>query len=367
MKDENITLYFNSGSADKVYTAGLKPQAEGWVVNFAYGRRGGSLKNGTKTPDPVEYDVAKKAYDKLVTAKMKKGYAPKPGEGVAPPVTLHGKEAVQTDWIPQLLNQVTYDEAIALWGTFSMYLQTKHDGERRGAWFTKDGQTRAANRRGLEVPLTAEIATDLAELGTYLDSGALLDTEDMGDYLQIFDVISATPGNINNMTFAGRMEGLSIIARAITQLPGRNGIGANHLRVDLPFQPQSIGEFKEFIENARRNNEEGVVIRDGAGTYEPGRPSSGGPVWKLKFYATVTCLVTSVHPTKSSIGIMVQDTSGNCIIPANYSKPNVNDLVEVRYLYAFPGGSLYQPQYEGARTDLTAENFIDQLPLKYKK
>jgi len=360
MSNESITLYFNSGSADKVYQASLEKAEEiGFVVNFAYGRRGGALKSGSKTPQPVPYEVAKKAYDKLVTAKMKKGYAPKPGEGVAPPVTLHGKEAVQTDWIPQLLNQVTYDEAIALWGTFSMQLQTKHDGERRAAWFGAELKT--ANRRGLEVATTQEILDDLGELSTYLNNGGLLDTEDMGDHLYIFDIISLTPENRDIVPFRIRATGLTIVQRAITDA------GLKHLRVELPFQPQSLDEFKEFIENARRNNEEGVVIRDSAGIYEPGRPNSGGPCWKLKFYATVTCLVTSVHPTKASIGITVQDTTGNCIIPANYPKPNVNDLVEIRYLYAYPGGSLYQPQYEGARTDLTAEDFMNQPPLKYKK
>ena len=37
---ERITLYYREGSSDKVYEAIIEPQGEGFVVNFAYGRRG---------------------------------------------------------------------------------------------------------------------------------------------------------------------------------------------------------------------------------------------------------------------------------------------------------------------------------------
>lgn len=40
---------------------------------------------------------------------------------------------------------------------------------------------------------------------------------------------------------------------------------------------------------------------------------------------------------------------GNVTIPVNFDVPNEGDLVEVRYLYAFPGGSLFQPVYLGSR------------------
>lgn len=42
---------------------------------------------------------------------------------------------------------------------------------------------------------------------------------------------------------------------------------------------------------------------------------------------------------------------GNVTIPANQSVPRPSDLVEVEYLYAFVGGSLFQPQYKGVRDD----------------
>jgi bifunctional non-homologous end joining protein LigD len=71
---KSITLYFREGSSDKVYQAGIEPKDAGFVVNFAFGRRGSTLKTGTKTAKPVDYQAALNVYDKLVREKMAKGY-----------------------------------------------------------------------------------------------------------------------------------------------------------------------------------------------------------------------------------------------------------------------------------------------------
>src|SRR5258708_13296354 len=73
---ERITLYYREGSSDKVYQASIETQGEGFVVNFAYGRRGSTMNTGTKTQTPVDYDNAKRIFDKLVREKQAKGYTP---------------------------------------------------------------------------------------------------------------------------------------------------------------------------------------------------------------------------------------------------------------------------------------------------
>ena len=62
-----VTLYFRQGSSDKVYQASLQPSGQGFIVTFAYGRRGGTLNTGTKTDEPVDYSAAKKIFDHLAT------------------------------------------------------------------------------------------------------------------------------------------------------------------------------------------------------------------------------------------------------------------------------------------------------------
>ena len=40
---EHITLYFRQGSSDKVYQARIESKGDGFIVAFAYGRRGAAL------------------------------------------------------------------------------------------------------------------------------------------------------------------------------------------------------------------------------------------------------------------------------------------------------------------------------------
>ena len=48
----------------------------GFVVEFQYGRRGGHMNEGTKTPRPVSRGEAQKVFNKFVQEKTKKGYMP---------------------------------------------------------------------------------------------------------------------------------------------------------------------------------------------------------------------------------------------------------------------------------------------------
>src|SRR4051795_4879560 len=71
-----VTLYYRQGASDKVYRAAVEPSGPGYVVTFAFGRRGGTLQTGTKTPVPVGYDEARAVFDRLVREKAAKGYRP---------------------------------------------------------------------------------------------------------------------------------------------------------------------------------------------------------------------------------------------------------------------------------------------------
>ena len=73
---QSASLYFREGSSDKEYRAAIEPKGDGFVVNFAYGRRGGTLNVGTKTPIQVSASEAIKVFDKLIASKVAKGYRP---------------------------------------------------------------------------------------------------------------------------------------------------------------------------------------------------------------------------------------------------------------------------------------------------
>lgn len=83
-------LWMKEGTSDKVYEVDLVDleQAgldERYLVNFRYGRRGGSLRDGTKTPAAVVRASADKLFDSVVVSKVNDGY--RRIDGDAPPLS----------------------------------------------------------------------------------------------------------------------------------------------------------------------------------------------------------------------------------------------------------------------------------------
>jgi predicted DNA-binding WGR domain protein len=73
---EQILLWNNDGNSDKVYEVDLcEVGKDQYVVNFRYGRRGTTLKDGSKTPMPLNLVKAQEVFKKLVAEKTKGGYA----------------------------------------------------------------------------------------------------------------------------------------------------------------------------------------------------------------------------------------------------------------------------------------------------
>lgn len=72
---KQVFLTYRKGSSDKVYEIDLcEIEADQCVVNFRYGRRGTTLKDGTKTPVPVTEAEAELVFEKLIASKTRKGY-----------------------------------------------------------------------------------------------------------------------------------------------------------------------------------------------------------------------------------------------------------------------------------------------------
>jgi len=72
--EKSTILYFREGTSDKEYHIQLEKSGSGYVVNFQYGRRGGPLQEGTKTPTPVSLPAAEIIFEKLKHEKERKGY-----------------------------------------------------------------------------------------------------------------------------------------------------------------------------------------------------------------------------------------------------------------------------------------------------
>src|SRR4051812_11556365 len=181
----STTLYFKQGSADKVYQAAIRAGGDGFVVTFAYGRRGNSIQTGRKTPSPVPLPQAKKIFDALVRAKTAKGYGPgKDGT----PFQQTEKAEQSTGIVPQLCNAISKSQFQQLLADDGWWMQEKFEGRR--LLIRRQGErVSGINRRGLLVHALPEpLVTAVHKLAA---EDLLLDGELVGDRFIAFDLLSA--------------------------------------------------------------------------------------------------------------------------------------------------------------------------------
>lgn len=350
---ENVSLFFTDAGANKEYHVQLKEQADGCVVNFQYGPRGGTLKSGTKTSSPIPLGQAKKVYDRLVAEKMGKGYSPFESGSIYQGTP---KDANFTGVTPQLLNAIdekTRDLLIAdpAWG-----LQEKYDGERRMIR-SKDGQVIGINRKGLVVSLPQALADEALEA----KRNVVLDGELVGERFYAFDLLEIGSQDLRSHPYKDRIA----ILTSMFDAPGRSG-SIQVVETSLSTQAKCA-----VFASLKAKGKEGLVFKLMTSIYSPGRPNSGGSHLKFKFVERASLKVASIHPSKRSVSLEGYDENrmtvplGNVTIPPNHKIPSVGTIVDVDYLYAFPGGSVYQPVYRGERADIeTSACTVAQLKMK---
>ena len=343
-------LFYRDGSSDKEYHAEINAVDGGFTVTFAYGRRGSALTAGTKTAAPVTLERATQIYDRLLAEKTSKGYTPA-GEGTRFADTDYEQRV--SGLVPQLLNSIGEDEAGRLLGDDAWGLQEKFDG-RRIMVAVREGQAEGSNRKGLCVALPQEVADSLVHLADCELDGELLG----GEYV-VFDLLKLEATDLRASPYRVREEVLRDLLRP--------GFGPCVRVADTAW---NAAEKQALYRKIAAAGGEGVVFKKANAPSVAGRPASGGSQVKCKFYATCTCVVAAQNDQRS-VRLSLWDAAGkavgvgNVTIPPNKSIPPVGALVEVRYLYAYPGGSLYQTAYLGERDDLDAGN-CGLKQLKYK-
>lgn len=351
---QSASLHYCEGNSDKVYHAAIEPKGQGYLVTFAYGRRGNTLNTGTKTTHPVTIEEAERIFDKLVASKLAKGYHYSAASaGQEKPYRQTGEEGRDSGVRCQLLNAVDESELSRLLTNHTHCLQEKHDGRR--LMVRKQGDTTTGiNRRGLVVPIPDAIREAVEQI----PFDVLIDGEAVGDTLHAFDLLEVKGTSMRKRRYIDRFAGLMMIIP-----PGHDA---------LRWVSTIVGPDNklEVYEELRATNREGVVFKDMDAPYSPGRPNSGGPQLKFKFVESASFVVTGINAKRSvTLGLYDGDklvTAGNVTIPPNHRIPEVGEVCEVRYLYAYrESGSIYQPVYLGRREDIpTSECVVEQLKFK---
>ncbi|AAN48183.1 WGR domain-containing protein [Leptospira interrogans] len=344
-----ISLYYQGDGSDKVYHVNIDPEGDGYVVHFAFGRRGSSLQTGTKTSKPVSYEAAQKIMRQLVNSKMAKGYTEI--ESGAP--YLHSTKEERVSGVHcQLLNPIDEEELSTYVEDDQYGAQEKLDGNRM--MIRKIGDNvEGINRKGLIIA----ISQILHDHSLSFSEDFILDGEVIGDVFFPFDIFSKDGKDIQHLPYQERYAILESILKDQDEI------------FHIVKLVKSTKGKKVLLEELREKQKEGIVFKDLNAPYKAGRPSSKGSQIKFKFYETATVSVETVN-LKRSVSMRLYNGNewvsvGNVTIPVNFAIPKENDIIEVRYLYAYKGGSLYQPTYLGVRTDADG-NDCDLKQLKYK-
>jgi bifunctional non-homologous end joining protein LigD len=363
---ERVSLYNSTGNSDKEYHAFLEARDAGYVVNTLHGPRGRATVSGTKTPQPVELEQARKILARIVKEKTSGGYTPEEsGRTQAGAYTAYGaSQAEHSGWDAALLEPLSEEGVEALLDDPLWLMSEKMDGERR-AVHVRGGATEVVapearilgiNRRGLYVPIPQAWVHAMNRL----PAGTLLDGEQVGDRLYVFDVLRVGEHDLKSWGYAHRLQALQ---QAFANHMGLN-IGAlahPEAPIQLLLSTGSAALKRELLRDVRQRQGEGVVLRHSQSLYEPGRSDKA---LKFKFVESSSCIVTRVNEGRRSVALGLIDAQGavrevgNVTIPASFHVPATGAVVEVRYMHLNEGGALYQPVYLGPRSDVTAQDCV---------
>lgn len=352
--EKSVSLYFTEGSSDKEYHIQLSSESSGgWRVNFRYGRRGSSMNSGTKTEYPVAFGVANSLYEDILKKQLKKGYtvdaAGTPYQGT--------KESGRVSGLTlQLLNSIDEAQAMSLISDDLWFMQQKHDGVRM-ATQRDENEVRGINRKGLITPLPIPVVEDLMRL----NHEWLIDGEMVGSTYFIFDILSLNGDDLKQKSFADRAK---IMADVASTFSGSNSIVFSYIA-------KTTESKKSLYQSMINSEQEGVVFKLASAPYTQGRPNSGGTQLKRKFIEQASILVIEKNQDRRSVLMGLYDERGdlvpvgNCTIPPNHKIPSAGEIADVSYLYAFKGGSIFQPTWVGVRDDISSEDCrMDQLKFK---
>lgn len=344
---KSVNLFCTEGSADKAYELRLEPApAGGFLVNFAFGRRGSALKQGTKTQAPVSYEAANKIFEKLHREKTAKGYTEAESGMRYVGTDLESRDSGLT---PQLPTAIQPAEVARYQQDNDWAAQEKYDGENRMIT-VESGAVGGVNRRGLTCPVPAHWdANDLP----HANGRTVLCGEDMGTTLVAFDIVELDGKCLRN---------LSVLERHATlvEIAGKSGNPEW-----LVVAPLAVTQEEKAALLKRMHDEdgEGVVYKRANASFDSGRSLNA---LKHKLQESSTFIVAKVNDQRS-VAIALHDDNdqlvpmGNVTIPANYPVPSVGALVEVEYMYRYENGALMQPKYKGERTDIEGPVRVSQI------
>lgn len=362
---ETIRLHSDSSSeGGKLYTVEIEEISDGeFIVTYENGPAKGTQRKRNKTPTPVSKERAHHIATALVKSKTSSTYSilssQEPSSLIQPATQTTAEHTIFT--MP--LNVADDDTLAELLESESWAMQEKSDGERRV--LTSDGSSvEGFSRYKVPKPVHKN------HIEALKDHKVSLEGELVGDTLHLFDIRSIPNELNNNGTECVLNRPFKERWLLLASFLATTGIN-NNPNFKLTNTVTSAKDKNTMFNQLKDDGAEGVVFRDLDAHNVPSRtPQKNNGIYKWKFYETLSVIVSKHHDSKRSVSIHCLDDNspvpvGNVTIPPHTSIPDIGDIVEIRYLYGFKGGSLFQPLYLRVRDDVYPSHCsTDQI--KYK-
>lgn len=248
--------------------------------------------------------------------------------------------------IPQLLTQIEEHEVETYLADSEYCAQEKKDGKHLTLQIL-DGQLIVRNKKGIACNCSPEFENSLRAIGCDL----LIDGEQIGDKFWAWDILEFDGVDIRNWSYLSRYLKLTKLT-----------FGPAIQILKIAFTEQ---EKRALYSQLKSNGKEGIVFKKLSGQFKPGK---GDDQLKFKFYAECSVIVVEGRQGRASIGMELINSQGNREFVGYCScnrRPPIGSVAEIKYLYAYRGGCLYQPAFKEIRDDVDL-NECTTAQLKYK-
>lgn len=258
---------------------------------------------------------------------------------------MHGPTVQSELIVPQLLTEIEESELATYLSDDNFACQEKKDGKHLTLQIL-DGQFIVRNKKGIASSCMPEFEPAIRSVGLDL----LIDGEQIGTTFWAWDVLEYAGQDLRSESYYSRYLKLSGI-----------NFGPEIQVLKLVTGTDAKTRFYNELKNA---NKEGIVFKKLVGIFSPGK---GLDQLKFKFYTECSVIVAAGRPGKASIGMELIGQNGREFVGycSCNRHPPIGSVVEIKYLYAYPGGCLYQSSFKEPRDDVSVDECtISQL--KYK-
>ena len=375
-----ITLHSTVGGSDKLYqlTIICAEAPDTYNLVYANGRRTGSLTPGKKpkNPTPLTFSQANTELEDLKRHQISRGYhelgncslCADEQVGViertssqAPP-TINASCQLLT-LLPKSDDCRTLEDFLRVCDDFlndPLYCaEQKFDGDRMLLYLDAEGKVTAYNRKEGVRGVSSSVTNELQRFR--LNAPLMLDGESIGDKFYIFDLLEIQGLDIRDLAHEQRKAQLAILMNHAPKLTALVPSMSFVLPVDK----------RDLLIRMFNEQKEGIVFKKLSAPYRPGRSRDD---FKVKFVSEATFIVTELRPNgKNSVTIALLNQASQIVSAGHVSiRPcirhvKLNDLVDVRYLYARrSSGHVVQAVAQRIRTDIDREE-CTTAQLKYKE